>query len=69
MMRLSNETRKILVQIALFGVSQVVLYYGVKHIMALMDPNAKHKQAAKIMVSTCSLDTDSMRIRLFSLHM
>ncbi|KAI9349448.1 P-loop containing nucleoside triphosphate hydrolase protein [Zopfochytrium polystomum] len=39
--------RKIALDVALFALSQVALYYGVKWVMQSLDPNSKKRQEAK----------------------
>ncbi|KAG8707156.1 hypothetical protein FRC09_017639 [Ceratobasidium sp. 395] len=42
-----RDVRKIAVDVAMFAVSNIALYYAFKYVMASLDPNSEKRQAAK----------------------
>ncbi|KAI8817791.1 P-loop containing nucleoside triphosphate hydrolase protein [Fimicolochytrium jonesii] len=46
-MKLNPTSKKVLVDVSIFALSQVVLYFGVKWVLAGMDPFKKKKEEAK----------------------
>ncbi|TPX67120.1 hypothetical protein SpCBS45565_g04055 [Spizellomyces sp. 'palustris'] len=46
-MKLTPTTKKVLVDVSIFALSQVVLYFGVKWVLSSLDPFKKKKEEAK----------------------